>query len=71
MTRKVLPKMLLREKRSAIINLSSITGLHPCGNISIYAASKAFTHSLSNCIDIECKGTKIDNLCLLPGGVTT
>ncbi len=42
LTKKLLKKMILRQKKSAIINLSSVMGQYPTGYAAVYSATKAF-----------------------------
>ncbi len=49
----ILPKMLLREHKSAIISISSLCGEYPMGNFASYAASKAFNDLFSRSLYYE------------------
>jgi 17beta-estradiol 17-dehydrogenase / very-long-chain 3-oxoacyl-CoA reductase len=42
--------MLKRQKRSAIINLSSVAGEHPLPYLAIYSSTKAFNDYFSQSI---------------------
>jgi 17beta-estradiol 17-dehydrogenase / very-long-chain 3-oxoacyl-CoA reductase len=57
--------MLKREKRSAIINLSSIAGEYPIPFISTYSATKAYNDFFSQSTQME-YSHKIDILSLKP-----
>jgi len=46
----VIPRMLKREKRGAIINLSSVAGQYPLPYISVYSATKAYNDFFSQSI---------------------
>jgi len=64
-------KLLEREGRSAIINVSSLSSYLPVGNcFAIYTATKLFNHSLSLSLAEELRG-KIDVMSVTPGGVKT
>jgi len=69
MTRYLLPKLLNREKRSAIINMSSTTKSRPRPKMAIYSASKVFVDFLSN--SLAQNFHQIDWLSLSPGPVLT
>lgn len=65
LTRKIVPKMLTRRKKSAIINISSLISMKPCPYIAVFAASKAFVDSFSKGISLEGNiNKKIDVLSL-------
>ena len=71
MTRLVLPKIVNR-KSGGIINMSSISGLHPTPLLTTYAATKSFVHSLSLSLSEETSGlSNIDILSCTPGFVAT
>jgi short-subunit dehydrogenase len=65
LTHELLPKMLKRELRSAIINLSSVAGENPIPHISGYSASKAYGDFLSQALELE-YSQKIDILSVRP-----
>lgn len=65
MTHWLVPKMNQREKRSAIINLSSVAGEYPLPYISVYSATKAFNDFFSQAIEME-YSQKIDVLSVKP-----
>ena len=71
LTRLLLPKLLSRgPKKSAIINLSSISGLRPYPGLSIYSATKSYSRFLTICVNEEYK-SKVDFLVITPNVVTT
>ena len=70
MTRAFLPRLQARKLRSAIINLSSISGKQPFPNVTAYGATKAFDYNFSLCLADEVKD-KIDVLVVTPGAVAT
>jgi 17beta-estradiol 17-dehydrogenase / very-long-chain 3-oxoacyl-CoA reductase len=71
MTRLVLPKIVARGS-GGVINMSSLSGLHSSPLLSMYAASKAFVHSLSMSLSEETSGlSNIDVLSVTPGFVST
>jgi short-subunit dehydrogenase len=65
LTHALLPKLLRREKRSAIINLASVAGENPLPYISVYSASKAYGDFLSQALELE-YSQKIDILSVRP-----
>ena len=68
MTRLLLPRLLERPYRSAIINLSSVAYEHLSGFVPIYSATKSFNLALSNSLH-DAYYEKIDVLAVTPGGV--
>jgi 17beta-estradiol 17-dehydrogenase / very-long-chain 3-oxoacyl-CoA reductase len=70
MTRRVLPGMLQRAHRSAIISLSSIAGQRPLLYLSPYSATKAFNDFFSRALALEYTD-KLDILSLRPGYVVS
>jgi len=71
LTRIFYDKMNKREKRSAIINLSSYAADFPFAMKSLYSATKIFNHYLSMALSEENYGDKIDFLSVKPLGVET
>jgi len=65
MSHLLLEKMLKRDRRSAIINLSSVAGENPLPFISVYSATKAYNDFFSQAIQME-YSHKIDILSLRP-----
>ena len=65
-----LKKLNSRKKRSALINLSSVTGVTPMPYFTAYSASKAYVRYLTESLYEE-KIENIDFMCLSPGTVTT
>lgn len=70
LTHYIIPKFLKREKRSAIINLSSVAGEYPIPFISTYSATKAYNDFLTQAIQME-YSYKIDILSVRPMYVET
>eukprot|EP00357_Protocruzia_adherens_P033656 CAMPEP_0115020028 /NCGR_PEP_ID=MMETSP0216-20121206/29841_1 /TAXON_ID=223996 /ORGANISM="Protocruzia adherens, Strain Boccale" /LENGTH=317 /DNA_ID=CAMNT_0002391703 /DNA_START=123 /DNA_END=1076 /DNA_ORIENTATION=- len=66
----LLPKFLRREKRSAIINLSSVFGVDAIPYFSVYGATKAFNDVFSHAMHYEYK-SKVDVLSVKPLRVIT
>ena len=52
MSNYALPYMLKREKKSAIINVSSFAAEHPPPYVSNYAATKSFVDSFSRALSL-------------------
>ena len=46
----VLPRLLKREKRSAVINLSSKAAFYARGNMAMYCSTKRYNFALSRCM---------------------
>jgi 17beta-estradiol 17-dehydrogenase / very-long-chain 3-oxoacyl-CoA reductase len=70
MTRKLVPAMLRRERRSAVINVSSVAGQRPLLFLSPYSATKAFNDYFSRALALEFPH-KVDVLSLRPGYVVS
>lgn len=70
LSRKIIPTMLEREKRSAIINLSSVMAKAPSGSVVMYSTTKAFNEHFSRSIGCEFR-KKIDVMALKPFFVST
>ena len=74
LSRWAVGKMSRRKQPSAIINLSSISGITPYAGLALYSTTKRFddffSHAIAN--EVECSSaTPIDVLSLLPGYVHT
>ena len=69
MTKALMPQLIKRNKKSAIINVGSVAGLRPMAFFTTYSASKAFTNFFSAALSIEY--TNVDILCLTPFYVST
>jgi short-subunit dehydrogenase len=52
MSNYAIPHMLKREKRSAIINLSSFAAEHPTPYVTNYSATKSFVDSFSQALSL-------------------
>lgn len=70
LNRILLPKMRAREHRSAIINISSVTGVYLSGFLGVYSSSKKALDVYSQILSLENKD-KVDVLSLRPLGVAT
>jgi 17beta-estradiol 17-dehydrogenase / very-long-chain 3-oxoacyl-CoA reductase len=70
LSHKIIPLMQKRDKRSGIVNVSSMTGLCPLPYDAVYSASKAFTDFLSRALSVEYQ-KKIDIISLRPFYVST
>lgn len=65
-----LPRLEVRPKKSAVINVSSILAVQPCPVLALHSASKAFIHYLT--VGLSQKYLdKIDFLSFQPGWVKT
>ena len=68
MTNFMLPRLLAREKRSAIIDVSSFVIYSPSASLPMYFATRNFNFSLAKCI-ADAYRDKIDVLCVIPHAV--
>ncbi len=69
-TRAVLPDMIAR-RAGHIINISSVSGLRPIMNQSVYCASKHGINGLTATLAMELKPHNIRVNAICPGGVST
>ncbi len=71
LTKLFLEKLLSRakNKRSAIIDVSSISSFMPIQRLSVYAATKVYNSFVTLVLAQELKGENIDFLCLKPAYV--
>jgi uncharacterized protein len=69
-THRLLPAMI-RNRRGAILNVSSSAGFLPIAEFSVYAASKAYVTSFSEGLRAELRGTGVSVCALCPGPVHT
>ena len=65
MTKILLPRLLARKDRSAIINISSRSALVMNGFTPVYCATKSYNHALSQCLR-ESYSDKLDILTVTP-----
>lgn len=70
MTHALLPA-LVRARRGAILNVSSIASLVPIPKMGVYAATKAYVTSFSEALRAELRGTGVSVTALCPGPVDT
>ena len=70
LTREFIGRLRNRSKRSAIINMSSLSGIYPPRYFAVYAGTKSFLRYFSFCIEQENRD-KIDVLNVAPGFVAT
>ncbi len=70
LTYLLLPSML-RTKRAAVLNVSSVAGFFPLPNMAVYAATKAYVTSLSEALAMELRPQGIIVTALCPGPVPT
>ncbi len=70
LTREILP-LILKQKKSYLINVASLAGFFPLKNSVIYSASKSFLISFSESLHLELseKGLRVQVLC--PGFTKT
>lgn len=70
LTHALLPG-IIRSKRGAILNVSSIAGFLPLPHMAVYAASKAYVNSFTEALRAELRGTGVAVTALCPGPVET
>jgi len=70
LTKRIIPRMLRREKRSGIITVSSHQAFITFPEYSLYSCTKAYLDHLSCCL-LEEYSDKIDFLSVTPGAVIT
>ncbi len=70
LTKAIIPQMLKRDTRSAIINIGSTSGTRPMPYFSVYSATKAFNDFFSKALSVEYR-KKIDILSVRPMFVST
>ncbi|XP_063600113.1 hydroxysteroid dehydrogenase-like protein 1 [Penaeus indicus] len=70
MTRLVLPE-LLRRRKGAVVNVSSVGSYFPLAYFHVYAASKAFVSCFTRSLQEECGASGVTVQCLEPGAVST
>ena len=63
----VLPRLLARESRSAMINVSSVCHYSPGGMVPVYSATKSYNFALSESMR-DAYSSKIDVLTVTPHG---
>ena len=66
----LLPKLLSRESRSAMINVSSVAAYNPGGSVPVYCATKSYNFVLSECMR-DAYSEKLDVLTVTPSSVKT
>ena len=71
LSRIIIPKMLKRDKRTAIVNISSALGDVGFPYFSVYCATKAFNTALSKNLALELKSDNIDIMGVKCGRVNT
>ena len=71
MTRIVLPGMLQRKERSAVISVGSFTGESVLPTTAANCAAKRYIHRLTLALARDYEDKKIDFLCLIPGLIDT
>ncbi|KAG8239187.1 hypothetical protein J437_LFUL018379 [Ladona fulva] len=70
MSKIILPAMI-KEKKGAVVNISSVAGMHPLPMIAVYSATKAYLYYFSEALRRECRSSKITIQTLTPGYVNT
>lgn len=70
LTHQLLPN-LKEQKKSYILNVSSIAAFSPLGYKTVYPASKAFVHSFSLGLSEELKNTNVSVSVINPGAMKT
>lgn len=70
-TNKFISAMSTRHSRSAIIDISSLSGITPSNFLPVYASTKAFNKFLSIGMNLNGRYPNIDFQCLAPGFIST
>lgn len=70
LTRLLVP-VLIKQKRSHILNVASLAAYSPIPYKTIYPASKAFVYSFSRSLREELRGTSINVCVVTPGPIST
>lgn len=70
LTRYFLPEMV-RRKRGAVANVSSIASFVPIPTFAVYAATKAYVTSFSEALSLELEGTGVTVSAICPGPIPT
>ena len=70
LTRAALPGMV-RRRRGAVVNVSSMASLQPSPGLSLYAATKAFVTTFTESLHGELEGTGVTVTAVLPGFTRT
>ncbi len=70
LTRYFLPEMI-RRKKGAIANVSSIASFLPVPTFAVYAATKAYVTSFSEALSVELEGTGVTVTAICPGPIPT
>ena len=70
LARRLLPGMVAR-RRGGVLNVASMSAFQPTVDFAVYAATKAYTLSLSQALHYELKGTGVHVACVLPGPIPT
>jgi len=70
MVRRFLPH-LMKQKSSAIVNVSSAIAFMPYSSAPIYSASKAGVHAYTQALRLQLQGTNVKVFEMIPPGVNT
>jgi len=70
MSHAFLPTMLAW-RHGAIMNIASTAAFQPMPYFAVYAATKAFVHSFSDALWLECAGAGVHVMAVCPGPVDT
>ncbi len=70
LTHLIAPKMW-RQRRGAILNISSVASLVPVPQMAVYAASKAYVTHFSEALRIELRNARVTVTAVCPGPVET
>jgi len=71
LTARLLPSLLARDAKSAIVFTGSVAGRQPVPLHALYGATKAFDLLLGEALAVELRGSGIDVLVLEPGPTAT
>ncbi|XP_071440205.1 hydroxysteroid dehydrogenase-like protein 1 [Hetaerina americana] len=70
MSKLILPSMV-EARKGAIVNISSVAGMHPLPWLNVYSSSKSYVYYFSEALRIECRSSGIDVQTLTPSYVKT
>jgi 3-hydroxy acid dehydrogenase/malonic semialdehyde reductase len=70
LTRKVIPHMIAR-KKGHVLNLGSVAGETPYKGGTVYCATKAAVHMITDCLRLDLGGTGVRVSTVAPGRVST
>lgn len=70
-TQAMLPRFRAAGTEKHIVNVASLAAVAPACNMSAYATSKYAVMGFTDCLGIECQGSRIKVTCVHPGVINT